>query len=250
MNTERENWLNAKELGEFAAANRFDSKALRTFYCLGVNSKLEPLIADKKFKAKNIGDMGQLFLAIAKIPTKAARIAVGAERMTPTDIDALIRLCDPYCDKRDELRIEMSIVKDELNRERSRSLRNPSYDDIENQKRKVSLISSRLGELEKEFAALPNRNTLPSDLTHPPSKEELIQQDLVTMRHPKAPKLAGTKESPIPYLTDKGKRLYDASVKLGMEVDFLLKTNAQISASLIQQFHKQIQETYRECWKS
>jgi hypothetical protein len=139
------------------------------------------------------------------------------------------------------------MVRAELNRERTRSLRNPSYDDIESQNRTVKLINSRLTELEKEFASLPNRNTLPANLTHPPSREDLIKQDLVTLTHPRAPKLKGSKESPIPFLTERGKKLYDASVKLAFQIDFWLKTGWQINSALIQQIHTEIQEIYREC---
>jgi hypothetical protein len=225
----------------------FDGKAHRLFWNLMVNDRLEAILSDKKLKALGLKDMGQLLLRLTNIPSTAAYVAAGTQPLGSTATDLLIRICDPYATQRDELRGQINMLNEELRSARTRPLTSPSYDEIQNQQLTVKALNQKLAGLQKEFDALPARNTLPEGLFDFPSKEKLIDLGLITLKADRAPKLAGKKTSEAPFLTEERKRIRDHSVKLVLDVEYVLKTGGQISTSFIEQTHRQAQEVYREC---
>ena len=158
MATERKKWLDSIEQAKWAKAHTFDAKIHRLFSNLATNSRLELVLDDKKMKAQGIEDMGTLLLKISKAPNTAAYIATGFQPIDPTGADKLIAICDPYHEKRKNLKLQIEFERQELKRAQTKPLYHPSFLDIEGQQKAIKAINSRLGHLQREYDALPDRN--------------------------------------------------------------------------------------------
>jgi hypothetical protein len=249
MDTAKQRWLESRDKSRWAKANMFDARTHRMIWNLQVNSRLNLVLSDKKIEG--VESMGGLLLKIVKSPVRAANAAIGMERLSSAAQDSLIRITDPYYVERDQLNSQINREQEALRAARTRPLSNISYEDLENQKLLIQNISSKLSTLEKKLASLPHRNTLPDNLfSQFPSKYDLIRDGFITTDHEKGPQLSEEASNTLPFLTDRGKALKDAILKLSLEIQYILKSGGQISESLITTLHGDAQKAYSECLES